>query len=269
MSAIELPSIGLGTMGGNNSKAVEAYSEAIKMGYRFLDTAQIYFNEKTVGKAIAQSGIPRDDLIVASKVFNMNFTYDKVKRSTEKSLKKLGLNKVDIMYIHVPTRGYKKRKAEILKAFGELIDEEKVGYLGVSNFNIKLMEEVLEINNKPIPVNQVEMHPWLQQRKLLEYLDEKNIKLVSYRPVLRGKGNEVPELLEIAKKHGVSASQVSLAWIIKKGAIPIPKSTNIEHLKDNFESQNLKLDEDDIKKIDSINKEKRLAKFPTLGLEWD
>lgn len=269
MSKLQLPSLGLGTMGGNNKRAVEAYSEAIKMGYRFIDTAQIYMNEKTVGKAIAQSGIPRDDLIVCSKVFILNFTYDKVKRSIKKSLKKLGLDKVDIMYIHVPTRVYKKRKAEILKAFGELIDEGKVGYLGVSNFNIKLMEEVLEINSKPIPVNQVEMHPWLQQRKLLDYLNEKNVKLVSFHPVLRGKGNQVLELLEIAKKHGVSTSQVSLAWIISKGAIPIPKSTNIEHLKDNFEAQNLKLDEEDIKKIDSINKEKRFGKFPTLGLEWD
>ncbi|MHA2358393.1 MAG: aldo/keto reductase [Candidatus Heimdallarchaeaceae archaeon] len=269
MNEIELPKIGLGTMQGNTKKAIKAFAEAIKMGYRFLDTAQIYFNERVVGKAIVASGVPRDELIIASKVFVHNFSHKKVKRSTKKSLKRLGLEYVDIMYIHWPYNTYEKRKEDVLRAFSELVDEGKIRYLGVSNFTIKNMDEALKIYDKKILVNQVEMHPWLKQEKLLKYLDKRDIKLVSYFPIMHGRINEVKELREIAEKHNVSAAKVSLAWIISKGAIPIPKSTNLSHLKDNFTAQNLVLDEDDIKKIDSIQYEKRFGDMKFFAPEWD
>ncbi|MHA2309671.1 MAG: aldo/keto reductase, partial [Candidatus Heimdallarchaeaceae archaeon] len=201
MNDIQLPKIGLGTMQGNTKKAKEAFIKAIQMGYRFLDTAQMYFNERVVGKAIAESGIPRKELIVASKVFIHNFTYRKVKKSTEKSLKKLDLDYVDIMYIHWPFRTYQKRKEGILKAFSELVNEGKIRYLGISNFRIKDIDKALKIYDKPILVNQVEMHPWLQQRDLLEHLNKNNIRLVAYFPLMHGRINKVPELAKIAKKH--------------------------------------------------------------------
>lgn len=273
MTNIQLPKIGLGTMTGRNAEAVDAYSEAIKMGFRLIDTAQIYFNEKTVGKAVIKSGVSRDNLIIASKVFVNNFSYKKVKKSTVNSLRKLGLEKIDIMYIHWPTGGYQKKMGEILKAFKELIEEGKIGYLGVSNFNIKILGETLEaldVYDGLVPIaNQVEMHPWLQQKKLLEYVNGKNIKLVAYFPIMQGKASKVPELVEIAEKHGVSSTQVSLAWIMSKGVIPIPKSTNIGHLRDNFDSQNLNLDEEDLQKIDSIRTEKRFLNIPRLAPKWD
>lgn len=269
ISDLILPKIGLGTMGGRGNKAIEAYSKAIKMGFRFIDTARIYFNEKTVGAAIKKSGVPREEIILASKVFIWNFSYNGVRKSTKKSLKKLGLAKVDIMYIHWPFKTYKKRKEKVLRAFSELIDEGKIGYLGISNFTINDIDEAIAKYDKQIVVNQVEMHPWLQQKALLEHLDNNKIKLVSYFPLMHGRINEVPELKEIAQKHKASPAQISLAWIMSKGAIPIPKSTTLSHLKDNFESQNIQLDEEDIKKIDGINEVKRFADFPIIAPEWD
>jgi 2,5-diketo-D-gluconate reductase B len=173
------------------------------------------------------------------------------------------------MYIHWPSRGYQKRKKEILTAFSELVNEEKIGYLGISNFTIKHTAEALDIYDKEIAVNQVEMHPWLKQEKLLEYLDSKKIKLVSYFPIMHGRIGEVQELIEIAKKHNVSPAQVSLAWIMMKGAIPIPKSVNISHVRDNYASLELNLDSEDIKRIDSIQIEKRFGDFPFVAPEWD
>ncbi len=269
MDEIQLPKIGLGTMQGNTKKAKEAFIKALQMGYRFLDTAQMYFNERVVGKAVAESEIPREEIIVASKVFIHNFTYRKVKKSTLRSLNKLGLDYVDIMYIHWPFRTYRKRKENILKAFSELVDEGKVRYLGISNFTVNDIDDALKIYDKPILVNQVEMHPWLQQRQLLKHLNKNNIKLVAYFPLMHGRINKVPELAKIAEKHKVTAAQVSLAWIISKGAIPIPKSVTESHLKDNFEAQNLILDEEDIKLIDSIKYEKRFGDFPVVAPKWD
>ncbi|NPD89514.1 MAG: aldo/keto reductase [Asgard group archaeon] len=269
MDEIQLPKIGLGTMQGNTKKAKEAFVKAIQMGYRFLDTAQLYFNERVVGKAITESGVARKDLIIASKVFIHNFTYRRVKKSTERSLKRLNLNYVDIMYIHWPFRTYRKRKEKILKAFSELVDEGKIRYLGISNFTIKDIDDALKIYDKQIIVNQVEMHPWLQQKKLLKHLNNNNIKLIAYFPLMHGRINQVPELVKIAMKHKTTAAHVSLAWIINKGAIPIPKSVTESHLKDNFEAQNLVLDEEDIKLIDSIKYEKRFGDFPVIAPKWD
>ena len=269
MNELDLPKIGLGTMQGNSKKAKEAFIKAIQMGYRFLDTAQMYFNERVVGKAIAESGVPREELIIASKVFIHNFTYKRVKRSTQSSLRRLGLEKIDIMYIHWPFRTYLKRKEKILRAFSELVDEGKIGYLGVSNFTTNHIDEAVETYDKEIVVNQVELHPWLKQEKMIKHLAEKNIKLVAYFPLMHGRINQVPELVQIGEKHNVSAAQVSLAWIISKGAIPIPKSVTEKHQRDNFESQNLVLDDEDIDLIDSIHYEKRFMDYPVIAPKWD
>ncbi len=267
MTQLKLPKIGLGTMQSNSDEAKEAMKFGINYGFRFIDTAQIYFNEKTVGKAIAESDVPREKITLATKLWVSNFSYDKVKKSTEKSLKRLQMDYIDILYIHWPIKKVSKLKST-LKAMDELIDEGKIKHIAVSNFNTKLLDEAISMTKNHIVANQVEMHPWLQQKELLEYLTKNKISLVAYFPLIHGRFNQVPELVSIAQKHKTSAAQVSLAWIMHKKAIPIPKSANVDHLKSNLDSTKLKLDSKDIELIDSIKKEKRFADVPFLRPKW-
>jgi 2,5-diketo-D-gluconate reductase B len=267
MKFIKLPKIGLGTMTARSEKAKQGLIEGFEIGFRFLDTAQIYFNEKTVGEAIKESQIPRDEFIVATKLFVQNFSPRRVLRTTEKSLKRLGLETIDILYLHWPARFRIIDKT--LEAMNKLVKQEKIRYIAVSNYTTGHLDKALLLSESHIVANQVEMHPWLQQKELLAHHKTKNVHLISYFPIMHGRFKQVPELMQIAEKHQVSGAQVSLAWIMSKGAIPIPKSTNPIHLKDNFESQNLKLDKEDIDLIDSIQKQKRSLSPPIIAPKWN
>ncbi len=259
MVKIKLPKIGLGTMMGRSDKAKAAFIEGLQMGYRFLDTAQMYFNEKTVGAAVKESGIPREEFIVATKLWVTNFSPRRVKLTTERSLNRLNLEYIDILYLHFPARFSKI--GDTFAAMSKLVDEGKVKHIAISNFSIEQTDKAIELCEKPIVANQVEMNPWWQQEELLAHLNKNDIHLVSYFPLLHGRFNDVPELVEIAKKHQVSGAQVSLAWIMSKGAIPIPKSANVAHLQDNYDSLKLKLTKEDIALIDNIEKEKHSRPF--------
>nr|MDO8113225.1 aldo/keto reductase [Candidatus Sigynarchaeota archaeon] len=162
---------------------------------------------------------------------------------------------VDLLYVHWP-RPLFYRPKQTLKAFSELVDSGKIRFIGISNFNSSQVDQAIDIlqgyGGKPVLANQIQHHPLKQQRVLREHLQKKSIYLVAYSPLARGVVFKVPLLQEIAKKHGVSAGQVSLAWIMAHGAIPIPKASSDEHIKDNFAAQDLILDEDDIAKIDGI-----------------
>lgn len=267
-----LPKIGLGTWQLTPPQAKFSVKKAIEIGYRFIDTAQGYKNEEGVGdglqEAFETTSLKREDLIVATKVFIFNLTPKRVRKTTELSLKKLKLDYVDILYVHWPAKlfGYNHRKT--LKAFSEFVDEGKVKNIGVSNFSPKLIDEAIEVCDKPIFANQIENHPLLRQTEMLEYLKKKGIQMISYSPLARGRVFKIPEILEIAEKYGVSAAQVSLAWVMSKGAIPIPKGTTEDHIKDNFASLNLKLDETDIKKIDDVKQQIRLVNPPIIRPKW-
>ncbi|MHA1244013.1 MAG: aldo/keto reductase [Candidatus Heimdallarchaeota archaeon] len=262
MSKLNLPKIGLGTMMGNSNIAKEAFIAGIQMGFRFLDTAQMYLNESTVGNAIRESGVSRDEIILATKLWVTNMSPNRVIKSAERSIKRLGLDHIDVLYIHWPVRF--KKIEETLSAMSKLVDQEKINHIAVSNFEPEHITKALEVCDKPIVANQVEMHPWLQQKELREFLNKKNIKLVSYFPLLHGRFKIVPEIVELAEKYQVSGAQVSLAWAMSKGVIPIPKSANVKHLEDNYNSLQLKLDKKDIQVIDSITKVKRFLKPPIL-----
>ncbi|HME55801.1 MAG TPA: aldo/keto reductase [Candidatus Lokiarchaeia archaeon] len=253
---LKLPRMGFGTWQLSKADCKAAVLKAIDTGYTFIDTAQMYFNEAQVGEAIAACGKSRDDLIIATKVTPLKLSYNNVLKSTEVSLKKLGLKTIDLLYVHWPTPLFYKPK-QTLKAFSELVDAGKVRFIGISNFNPEQVDkaiEVLKALDKPVIANQILHHPLKPQLKLREHLQEKGIYLVAYSPLARGKVFKVPVLQEIAKKHGTSAGQVSLAWIMAHSAIPIPKATGEAHIKDNFDSQDLVLDAEDIAAIDGLKK---------------
>ncbi|MFW9922300.1 MAG: aldo/keto reductase [Candidatus Thorarchaeota archaeon] len=266
MEKMTLPQIGLGTMLGNSIDAQKAFTEAINIGFRFIDTAQIYFNEKTVGKAITAANIPREEIVLATKLWITNFRPRKLLKSVNKSLERLNLEYIDILYLHWPWRFNKIN--ESLKTMDKLIEEGKIKHIAVSNFTEKQVEEAQTYTKNHIVANQVEMHPWFPQKRMLEFLTKNKMHLVGYFPLMHGRFNQVPELLQIAKKHNTNAAQVSLAWIISKNAVPIPKSANVKHLQDNFDSLKLRLDSEDIKLIDSITTRKRFANITLLQPEW-
>jgi len=255
----EIPKLGLGTWQNENpEECSNAVKTALNMGYEHIDTAQIYENEEYVGKGLNQADVDRDDYYLASKVWIKKLNPDQVISSTEESLEKLGVEKVDLMYVHWPSGKYSPE--ETLGAMQELVERDMAENIGISNFTPGQVDEAISIAGEDIVANQVEMHPLLQQEELLEKCREHNIKLVAYSPLARGEVFGIPELEEIAEKHEVSEAQVSLAWLMQKDdVVVIPKATSEDHIKDNYNSLNLELDEEDIEKIESIGKEERMV----------
>jgi 2,5-diketo-D-gluconate reductase B len=252
MTDLKLPKIGFGTWQIKPKDCVESVLKAIEVGYRLIDTAQMYRNEHAIGEAISQGTINRNELIIATKLAIWRLRPGSVLSSTKRSLERLKLDYIDILYIHWPAPFFYRPK-RTLKAMSQLVDEGKVKSIAVSNFTPKLLDEAIAACDKPIIANQVEHHPWLQQTEMREYLKQHDMYLVAYSPLGRGKIlNQSPELKQIAEKHKCSEAQVSLAWIMQHGAVPIPKSKNADHIRDNFESINLNLDAEDIELIDSI-----------------
>ncbi|WP_217907085.1 aldo/keto reductase [Candidatus Nanohalobium constans] len=252
-----MPKLGLGTWQNTESdECAKSVQTALEIGYKHIDTAQVYENEEHVGKGIKEADIDRDDFFLASKVWIDQLSEENVVPSMEESLEKLGVDKVDLMYIHWPSGDYQPE--ETLEAMQELVEKGMAKNIGVSNFTPEQVDEAMGIAGEDIIANQVEMHPLLQQEELLEKCREHDITLVAYSPLARGKVFDIPELNEIADKHGVSEAQVSLAWLMQKdGVVAIPKASSEEHIRDNHEAQDLELDEEDVEKIESIDREER------------
>jgi len=273
MSNQQLPNIGLGTWMLKKTAAKFSTIEGIKLGYRHIDTAQSYGNERFVGEGLQEildTGIAkRKDLIVATKLHPLSLRPRSVIRSTSKSLEKLKLDYVDILYVHYPAfaLGYSHKKT--LGAISKLVDEGKVKHIGVSNFTPRMVEEAQEACDKSIYGNQVEHHPYLHQKQLLEHHKQKGVQVISYSPLGRGYALRDKVIIEIATKNKISVANVCLAWVISKGAYPIPKATSLDHIRDNIAAKDLKIPEEDLEKIDKISKRKRYVHPPVVTpKEW-
>ena len=251
----EIPSPGLGTSGNDDHDQCAATVEAaIEMGYRHVDTAQMYDNEAAVGDGIERADVDREEVFLATKVHPDNLAPEDIRKTAEESLDRLGVDRVDLLYVHWPTGAYDP--AETLPAFDDLRDAGKTRHVAVSNFTPELLDEAREILDAPVFANQIEVHPLLQQDDLRAYARENDVALVAYAPILRGDAGDVPELHEVAEKHDATPSQVSLAWLHAKDVVPIPKATGERHLRENFETPDL--DAEDVAKIDAIDRERRL-----------
>ncbi|WP_435159521.1 aldo/keto reductase [Haladaptatus sp. DFWS20] len=252
-----IPKLGLGTwQNTDEEQCANSVKYALDLGYEHIDTAQAYSNEEYVGEGIAVSSVDREDFFLATKVWLDNLEHDDVLETTEASLDKLGTDYVDLLYVHWPAREYDAE--ETLAAFDQLYDEGKIEHVGVSNFEPEHLDIAQEILDAPVFANQVEMHPLLQQEELHAYAKENDIQLVAYSPLARGEVFDVPELNDIAEKHGVSEAQVSLAWLMQKENVAaIPKATGEDHIEDNFAALDLELDDEDVAKIDDIDQKSR------------
>lgn len=263
MPPTTIPTPGLGTMGITDpDEGPVTIENAIRIGYRHLDTAQKYANEVIVGEGIARTDIPREDLFVATKIEEMNLAYDDVLRTAERSIDSLGIDVVDLLYLHWPAVTGQDDRYDpegTIRAFNELLDDGRIRNVGVANFSIELVEEAQEHFGLPILANQVEMHPLLQQRGLRTFARKNDMYLVAYCPLMRGSIGEVPELQEIAGKYDATPGQVSLAWLMSKDrVVPIPKSGGT-HLQENYRARDLDLHPSDLDQIDAIDREERVV----------
>ncbi|WP_137287406.1 aldo/keto reductase [Halorussus salinisoli] len=255
-----MPMLGLGTYQMDEyDECFESVQRAIRMGYRHLDTAEGYDNEDAVGDAIAESEVDRDDFFVATKISPQNLDYDHVLTNAAESFDRLGVDFVDLLYVHWPTGEYEAN--DTLEAFAELREEDLIGEIGVSNFTVELLEEAIEVADEPIFANQVEMHPLLPQTELRQFCaqDDVDVELVAYSPIARGDVSDVEELQEVADKHDATPQQVSLAWLREKEVTAIPKATSEDHLRENWLSLDVELDDEDVEKIDSIEERERIV----------
>jgi len=252
-----MPVLGLGTYrNDDHDQCVESVRTALEMGYRHVDTASMYRNERGVGDGIATADVGREEVFLASKVWKSDLSHQGVLDSARASLDRLGTDYIDLLYVHWPAGEYDPE--ETLRAFDELSDRGDIRHMGVSNFEPAHLDRARDVLEAPIFANQVEMHPLLPQRALREYAAEYDIAMVAYAPVARGRVFDVPVLSEIADSRGVSEAQVALAWLRENGVAAIPKATGRDHIRDNWESLALSLDEAEIARIDAIENRERL-----------
>ncbi len=251
-----MPGLGLGTWQNEDpDQCARSVRTALEAGYRHIDTAQVYGNEAAVGDGLAAADVDREDVFLATKVWITNLAYDDVLETTERSLDRLGVDAVDLLYVHWPADTYDPE--ETLPAFDELRDRGATRRVGVSNFEPAHVERAMDVLDAPVAANQVETHPLLQQVELRAHADEHGYGIVGYSPLAREAVFESELLGEIAARHDASEAQVSLAWLREKGVTPIPKATSEAHIRDNYGSLNLALTDGEIERIDDIGTTER------------
>ncbi|UNL86773.1 aldo/keto reductase [Priestia koreensis] len=259
-NGVHMPWFGLGVYKVEEGQtAVDAVRMAIQHGYRSIDTASFYKNEESVGKGIRESGIPREELFITTKVWNTEQGYEETLSAFDQSLTKLGLDYIDLYLIHWPVKDTFK---ETWRALEKLYKDEKVRAIGVSNFNINHLERLLEDAKVKPMVNQVEYHPLLSQEELHQYCKENGIQLEAWSPLMRGQLLENPVLVDIANKYSKSTAQVVLRWDLQNGVVTIPKSTKETRIIENASIFDFQLTDDEMKRISNLNENKRSGTDP-------
>jgi 2,5-diketo-D-gluconate reductase B len=263
---MRMPKLGLGTWAMTGRACTQAVSHALSIGYRHIDTAQMYGNEAEVGRAIAASGIRREELFVVTKVGSGNLAPDAVRRACDASLKALGCGYVDLYLVHWPTStmDLPATLATMLK----LREQGLIRHLGVSNFTVALMRRAVEEIGAPVACNQIEYHALLGQSRVLNYARAKSMAVTAYCPLARGDLGRNRELAAIARKHGATPEQVALKWLLDQDIVAaIPKASRPEHQQANLDALKLNLDDADRDAIAALPKNERVvnAGFP----KWD
>ncbi|GIN85956.1 putative oxidoreductase YtbE [Heyndrickxia sporothermodurans] len=263
-NGVKMPWLGLGVFKvEDGNEVINSVKAAIKNGYRSIDTAAVYDNETGVGigirEGLKEAGISREDLFVTSKVWNSDFGYETTLAAFETSLKKLGLDYLDLYLIHWPVEGKYK---DTWRALETLYKDGKIKAIGVSNFQIHHLEDLLkDAEIKPM-VNQVECHPLLSQKELLAYCKDKGIQLEAWSPLAQGQLLDHPVLQEIASKYNKSIAQVILRWDLQNGVVTIPKSIKEHRIIENATIFDFELSSDDMERIDSLNQNHRVGPDP-------
>ena len=257
---VGMPYFGLGVFESTEgSETIKAIHWALEAGYRHIDTASMYLNERSVGEAIKTSGIRREDIFVTTKVWNSDQGFQNTLDAFNRSLDKLQMGFVDLYLIHWPVRG---KFIKTWEAMEEIYSKKLARAIGVSNFQQHHILELMTSNHLKPMVNQVEFHPYLSQPELLNFCKNNNIQLQAWSPILKGRVNNFPKLIEIGMKYGKTPVQVTLRWDLQKGVITIPKSVRKERIISNANIFDFSLTDEEIKIIDSLNKNERMGADP-------
>jgi len=252
-----LPTIGYGVYQLKDSLCTTGVEHALKIGYRHIDCAQHYENETEVGQGVRSSGVPRDQVFITSKVYDANFGHEETLKSVEESIEKLGFSYYDLFLLHSPHGGRDARLTRY-KALLEAKARGLVRTVGVSNFSEKHIKEIEEAGLEKPAVNQLELHPWCQQRQIVSYCQSEGIVVQAYTPLVRGakakegKGIKNAVVLQIAEKHGKSPALVLIRWSLQKGFVPLPKAS-AHRIEENFRAFDFGLDAEDVAAIDALD----------------
>jgi len=257
-NGVEIPLLGLGTWQARGKNCTRAVEFALTHGYDLIDTAQVYDNERQVGKGWVASGRRRDEVFLTTKIDNSNQGYESSRKSFEKSLQDLQTDYVDLLLIHWPDVHNFDRTVETWRALVKLQEEGLCRSIGVSNFTISLIKDLMARIEVVPAVNQVEFHTFLYQKELLAFCRENQILIEAYSPIARAKFFDHPVIRRIAQKHGKTEAQVMLAWCVNHGLVVIPKSVNEERILENSEIF-FKLDDADMKALDTLDEQIRLV----------
>jgi 2,5-diketo-D-gluconate reductase B len=270
MNTSNIPAFGLGTFRLKDQVVVDSVKTALELGYRLVDTAQIYGNEAEVGRAIAESGVPRGDLFLTTKIWIADYAKDRLLPSLEESLVKLRTDHVDLALIHWPSPDGAVPVAEFMGALAEAQARGLTRRIGISNFTIALMREAIAaVGASAIATNQIELHPYLQNRAVADFAASQGIHVTSYMTLAYGKVLDDPVIKSIAAARGATAAQVVLAWAMQLGHAVIPSSTKRANLQSNLAAQDLRLDEADMRRIAALDRGERLTSPVGLAPRWD
>lgn len=260
-----IPSLGLGTWQLVGEECVTAVRDALELGYRHIDTAQAYENEEEVGRGLAASGVPRDEVFLTTKVWWENLGADQCLASIRESLAGLDTGYVDLLLIHWPNP--RLVLEDVLRALDRVRENGVARHIGVSNFTPSMLRRALD--TAPILGIQVEYHPYFGQARLLEIVEAENLLLTAYSPLARGSVNDDPTLREIAERHGKTPSQVTLRWLVQQERVAaIPKAASREHRRENFEIFDFELTADEMERIFALDRGERLID-PSFAPDWE
>lgn len=259
-NGVEMPKFGLGVYKVEEGQQTEnTVRKALELGYRSIDTAAFYQNEEGVGKAVKESGIPREKLFITTKVWNSDQGYDSTIDAFEKSMRKLNLEYLDLYLVHWPVIG---KYLETWRALETLYQQGKVRAIGVSNFQIHHLQDIFDHFQVRPSINQIELHPKLAQPELRAFCKEHGIFVEAWSPIARGRYLDEPVLMELAEKHGKTAAQVILRWHLQNDVIIIPKSITEARLKENADIFDFELSLAEMENINLLNENKRFGADP-------
>jgi methylglyoxal/glyoxal reductase len=259
-NGIDMPYLGLGVyLAQEGAEVINAVKMALEAGYRHVDTASLYQNEKGVGQAVKESNIPRGEIFITSKVWNSQQGFDATLRAFDESLKKLGTDYLDLYLVHWPV---KDKYKDTWRALEKLYQEGRVKAIGVSNFLKHHLEDLLKVSEIKPMVNQVEFHPYVVQQDLLDYCKQQQMQFEAWSPLMQGQVFHLPVLAEIAKKYHKTPAQIVLRWDLQKGVVTIPKSVKRQNIVSNTHLFDFELSDADMMLIDGLDKNQRLGAHP-------
>ncbi len=260
---VEIPALGLGVYQSRpGAETRDAVRAALELGYRHVDTARAYTNERDVAAGIAASGVPRRDVFVTTKLWNTDHGYDPALRACDASLARLGVEQVDLYLVHWPVQGL---RLETWRAMERILADGKARAIGVSNYAPHHLEELLGSAKVPPAVNQVELHPFLAQRELRALCAANGIVVEAYAPLVKARRMDDPVLRRVAARHGVTPARVLVRWALQSGLIVIPKSVHAERIRENADVYGFALDPEDLAALDALDEGYRTSWDPTVA----